>query len=95
VLDTGEKGKKSMNKAKGYSNAPAEIADELKNSVAIDDFLPSPASIAESLKKQETVPVTMKLKRDTVGRYKRFAEKKGIKYQTFVSKILDTYAKHL
>jgi len=95
VLDTGEKEKKSMNKTKRYSNAPAEIADELKSSLAIDDFLPSPASIAESLKKQETMPVTMKLKRDTVGRYKRFAQKKGIKYQTFVSTILDTYAKHL
>lgn len=84
-----------MNRIKGYSNAPAEIANELRSSVAIDDFLPSPEIIAESLKKQETVPVTMNLKRDTVGRYKRFAEKKGIKYQTFVSTILDTYAKNL
>jgi predicted DNA binding CopG/RHH family protein len=84
-----------MSRTKGYSTAPKEIADELNNSVAIDDFLPSPESIAESLKKQDTVPVTMKLKKDTVGRYKRFAKKKGIKYQTFVSTILDTYAKHL
>lgn len=37
----------------------------------------------------------MKLKKDTVNRYKRFAAKKGIKYQTFVSSILDTYAKQL
>ncbi len=55
----------------------------------------SNGTIVESLKKQETVPVTMKLKKDTVARYKRFADKKGIKYQTFVSTILDTYAKHL
>jgi predicted DNA binding CopG/RHH family protein len=84
-----------MSKTSSYSNAPADVADELKNSVAIKDFLPSPESIADSLKKQETVPVTMKLKKDTVSRYKRFAEKKGIKYQTFVSTVLDTYAKHL
>ena len=84
-----------MNKTKGYSKAPADIADELESSVAIDDFLPSPAAIAESLKKQETVPVTMKLKKDTVDRYKRYAQKKGIKYQTFVSTVLDTYAKRL
>jgi predicted DNA binding CopG/RHH family protein len=84
-----------MSKAKGYSNAPAEIAEELKNLVAIDDFLPSPGIIAQSLKKQQTVPVTMKLKKDTVERYKRFAAKKGIKYQSFVSTVLDTYAKHL
>ena len=84
-----------MNKTKGYSNAPADIAEELENSIAIDDFLPTPDAIAESLKKQKTVPVTMKLKKDTVERYKRFAAKKGIKYQSFVSSILDTYAKYL
>jgi len=76
-----------MSKTKGYTNAPADIAEEIENSVAIDDFLPSPEAIAESLKKQKTVPVTMKLKKDTVDRYKRFAAKKGIKYQSFVSTV--------
>lgn len=95
MLDFGGKGKKFMSKAKGYSNAPAEIAEELENSIEIDDFLPSPDTIAKTLKKQETVPVTMNLKKDTVERYKRFAAKKGIDYQSFVSTILDTYAKHL
>jgi predicted DNA binding CopG/RHH family protein len=95
VPDTGAKGRKSMNKNKGYSNAPSDVAKELENSVTIEDFLPSPAAIAESLKKQETVPVTMNLKKHTVDQYKRFAAKKGIKYQTFVSTVLDTYAKHL
>jgi predicted DNA binding CopG/RHH family protein len=84
-----------MNRNKGYTNAPADVAAELENSVPIDDFLPSPAVIAESLKKQETVAVTMKLKKHTVAQYKRFAAKKGIKYQTFVSTVLDTYAKYL
>lgn len=84
-----------MRKSKGYSKAPADIAEELKSSVAIDDFLPSPESIAESLKKQSTVPVTMKLKKDTVDLYKRYARKKGIKYQTFISTLLDAYAKRL
>lgn len=84
-----------MKKHKDYTNAPADIAEELENSVPIDDFLPSPQSIAESLRKQETVPVTMKLKKNTVNIYKRFAAKKGIKYQTFVSSVLDTYAKQL
>jgi len=84
-----------MSKNKGYTNAPADIAEELENSVAIDDFLPSPDSIAAMLKKQDTVPVTMKLKKKTVDRYKRFAAKKGIKYQTFVSTLLDSYAQRL
>jgi predicted DNA binding CopG/RHH family protein len=84
-----------MGKIKGYTNAPAEIAEELDNSIAIEDFLPSPESIANLLKKQDTIPVTMKLKKDTIARYKRFANKKGIKYQTFVSSILDSYVKNL
>jgi predicted DNA binding CopG/RHH family protein len=84
-----------MSKIKGYLDAPADIADELENSVAIDDFLPSPETIAESLKKQNTIPVTMKLKKSTVDRYKRFAAKKKIKYQSFVSTVLDMYSKHL
>ncbi len=84
-----------MSKTKGYTNAPADIAEELENSVAIDDFLPSPDSIAAMLKKQDTVPVTMKLKKNTVDRYKKFAAKKGIKYQTFVSTLLDSYAQRL
>jgi predicted DNA binding CopG/RHH family protein len=84
-----------MSKSSGYSNAPEDIADELEKSVATNDFLPAPGAIAESLKKQQTVPVTMKLKKDTVERYKRFAAKKGIKYQSFVSAVLDTYSKHL
>ncbi len=84
-----------MSKIKSYTNAPSDIAEELKNSVATDDFLPSPESIANGLKKQETIPVTMKLKKETVARYKRFADKKGIKYQTFVSEVLDSYAKKL
>ncbi len=89
------KGKRDMSKTKGYTNAPADIAEELEKSVAIDDFLPSPDSIAAMLKKQDTVPVTMKLKKNTVNRYKRFAAKKGIKYQTFLSTLLDSYAQRL
>jgi predicted DNA binding CopG/RHH family protein len=84
-----------MRKTKSYTNAPADIAEELEKSIAVDDFLPSPDSIAAMLKKQDTVAVTMKLKKNTVDRYKRFAAKKGIKYQTFVSTLLDSYAQRL
>jgi predicted DNA binding CopG/RHH family protein len=84
-----------MSRTKGYTTAPKEIAEELGSSVAVHDFLPSPDSIASMLKKEETVPVTMKLKKSTVNRYKRFASKKGVKYQTFVSTLLDSYARKL
>ena len=93
--DTGEKGEKDMKISKRYTNAPKDIAEEIKNSVPVDDFLPSPQEIASMLKKEETIPVTMKLKRKTIKRYKEYAQKKGIKYQSFVSTVLDSYAKRL
>jgi len=82
-----------MNKNKEYTAAPAEIAQEIQNSRRIADFLPSPETIAGMLKKEPTVPVTMNLKKMTVESYRRYARRKGIKYQTFISTLLDSYAK--
>lgn len=84
-----------MSRTKSYTNAPAHIAKEIEETVSIEDFLPSPQEIVEMLSKEETVPVTMKLKKKTVERYKKFAQEKGVKYQTFVSSVLDSYAKRL
>lgn len=56
---SGGKEEKFMSKAKKYTDAPEDIAEELENSIPIEDFLPSPESIANLLKKQETIPVTM------------------------------------
>ena len=57
------KGGKFMNKTKtrGHTEAPADIAAEIENSVPVEDFLPSPQEIVEMISKEETVPVTMKL----------------------------------
>ncbi|MDD5095518.1 MAG: CopG family transcriptional regulator [Dehalococcoidia bacterium] len=84
-----------MSKTKSYTNAPAHIAKGIDDSIPVEDFLPSPQEIVEMLSKEETVPVTMKLKKKTVERYKRFAQEKGVKYQTFVSSVLDSYAQRL
>jgi predicted DNA binding CopG/RHH family protein len=84
-----------MIKRKEYTSAPAAIAEEIENSIPIEDFLPSPDEIAAMIKKEETIPVTMNLKKKTLDRYKRFASKRGIKYQTFVSTLLDNYAQKL
>lgn len=80
---------------KTYTAAPREIADELEQSVSVEDFLPSPDQIAGMIQKADTVPMTMNLKRKTLERYKNFARKRGIKYQVFVSTLLDTYAQRL
>ena len=84
-----------MKKNNDYSKAPDDIAKEIETSIPVTDFLPSPEKIAAMLKKESTIPVTMKLKKRTIERYKRFAARKGIKYQTFVSTLLDTFAQKL
>lgn len=83
------------NKKRHYSPAPADISEELKGSVPAEDLLPSPHRIAAMIQKAETIPVTMNLKKKTVERYKKFAIKRKIKYQAFVSTLLDTYAHRL
>lgn len=84
-----------MKKTSVYTKAPREIAKEIEASVPIEDFLPSPKEIAAAIRKEESVPVTMKLKKRTVDQYKAFALKMGIKYQAFVSALLDRYARRL
>ncbi|MBI2981751.1 MAG: CopG family transcriptional regulator [Deltaproteobacteria bacterium] len=84
-----------MKKISTYTKAPRRIAREIETSVPADDFLPSPEEIALMIQGGKTIPVTMKLKKKTVEQYKMYALKMGIKYQTFVSAILDRYARHL
>ena len=84
-----------MKKNKGYAAAPAEIAHEIENSVKVADFLPSPETISAMLKKEPTVPVTMNLKKRTIESYRKFAKQNGIKYQVFISTVLDNYAKSI
>lgn len=84
-----------MKKVNRYSKTPRDIAGEIKNSVPIEDFLPDPGVIASMIRKEEMIPVTMKLRKKTVAEYKIYAKKMGIKYQTFVSALLDKYAHHL
>jgi predicted DNA binding CopG/RHH family protein len=91
----GGMGRNYMRNHKEYTDAPAAVAEELRTSITVKDFLPSPETIAAMIAKEKTVPVTMKLKRKTVDRYKMFARKKGVKYQSFVSALLDLYAQKL
>ncbi len=84
-----------MSKTKSYDSAPRGISKEIEGSIPVKDFLPSPEVIATMIKKEETTPVTMKLKKKTLEQYKKYAHKMGIKYQTFVSALLDNYAQRL
>ena len=84
-----------MERTSRYTMAPKGIAREIEASHSIEDFLPSPREIASMIRKEEMIPVTMKLKKKTVDEYKAYALKMKIKYQTFVSALLDKYAQHL
>ena len=84
-----------MKRTKRYTKAPRDIAREIEAAVPVEDFLPHPRDIAALIRREEMVPVTMKLKKKTVAEYKAYALKMGIKYQTFVSALLDKYAQYL
>jgi predicted DNA binding CopG/RHH family protein len=93
---TGEKGENFMKKvSRKYTSAPSELAKEMETSIPASDFLPSPEQIAAMIQKVEMIPITMNVKKKTLERYKKFAQKRGIKYQVFVATLLDSYAQRL
>ena len=71
-----------MNKQIPYSNEPS---GKLK---VIDDFLPSPKSLAL---KEENVKVTIALSKESVEFFKAEADKHHIKYQRMIRQLLDIY----
>jgi len=71
-----------MNKQIPYSNEPL---GKLK---VIDDFLPSPKSLAL---KEENVKVTIALSKESVEFFKAEADKHHIKYQRMIRQLLDIY----
>ena len=54
----------------------------------IDDFLPSPKSLAL---KEENVKVTIALSKESVEFFKAEADKHHIKYQRMIRQLLDIY----
>ncbi len=71
-----------MNKQIRYSNEP------LGKLEVIDDFLPSPKSLAL---KEENVKVTIALSKESVEFFKAEADKHHIKYQRMIRQLLDIY----
>ena len=71
-----------MNKQIRYSNEP------LGKLEVINDFLPSPKSLAL---KEENVKVTIALSKESVEFFKAEADKHHIKYQRMIRQLLDIY----
>ena len=74
--------KRFMNKQFRYSNEP------LGKLEVIDDFLPSPKSLAL---KEENVKITIALSKESVEFFKAEADKHHIKYQRMIRQLLDIY----
>lgn len=71
-----------MSKQIRYSDEP------LGKLEILDDFLPSPKSLAL---KEENVKVTIALSRESVDFFKAEANKHHIKYQRMIRQLLDIY----
>ena len=72
-----------------YTDAPSGIKEAIEQSEVIEDFLPSPDMLVP---KEENVKVTLELSRRSVDLFKRYARKKGYKYQRMIRSLVDKYA---
>ena len=84
----GKEGKNIMRKTI-YTNAPTDIGTAIEESEIIDDFLPSPDKLVF---KEENVKVTLELSKRSVGLFKKYANKRGVKYQRMIRNLIDQYA---
>jgi len=74
-----------------YSDAPPDIEAALDRSIVIPDFLPPPEKLVMRREKQK---VTIMLDKRTISFFKRAAKENGVKYQTMINNLLDSYAQH-
>ena len=73
-----------------YQEAPADIEAALDQAERVIDFLPAPDQLVPKIEKQK---VTIMLNRESVDFFKRTARKNGVKYQTMINNLLDSYAR--
>lgn len=72
-----------------YTNAPPDIGKAIKESVIVDDFLPRPDKLVF---KEDNIKITLELSKKSVTLFKRYANKRGVKYQRMLRNLIDHYA---
>jgi predicted DNA binding CopG/RHH family protein len=72
-----------------YTNAPDDVAKAIESSVVIKDFLPSPDKLVF---KEDNIKVTLELSKRSVALFKKYAQKRGVKYQRMIRNLIDQYA---
>lgn len=78
-----------MSKENKYSSAPKSVAEAIRNSEVVADFLPPPN---ELVRKEQQVKVTINLSKRSIDFFKRAAAHEGVPYQTMIRNLLDRYA---
>ena len=73
-----------------YTEAPPAIKEAIEQSEVIDDFLPKPDDLVF---KEDNVKVTLELSKKSVSLFKRYAKKKGYRYQRMIRNLVDFYAR--
>lgn len=76
-------------KRTGYTEAPAEVREAIAQSEVIADFLPSPEQLVF---REQSVKVTLELSKRSVDLFKRYARRKGYRYQRMIRTLVDQYA---
>jgi hypothetical protein len=74
-----------------YTDAPPDVEAALDAGKIIPNFLPPPDQLVFKKAKQK---VTIMLDRNTIDFFKRSAKENGVKYQTMINNLLDSYAQH-
>jgi predicted DNA binding CopG/RHH family protein len=69
-----------------------QVNAALEAAVRIKDFLPSPEELARA--ETNTTKVTLALTKRSLDLFKRYAHKRGARYQTMIRKLVDSYAQH-
>lgn len=72
-----------------YNNAPSNIGQAIKESVIVEDFLPRPDQLVF---KEDNIKITLELSKRSVALFKRYANKRGVKYQRMLRNLIDRYA---
>ena len=90
---TGERAGKNMKKEVVYTDAPPEIDAALDAAFAagpVLDFLPPPDQLVMAVEKQK---ITISLDKSSVDFFKKAAKENGVKYQTMINNLLDSYVR--
>jgi len=78
-----------MTKNAKYDDAPKAVAEAIRTSEVVTDFLPPPN---ELVRKEEQVKVTINLSKRSIEFFKRVAADEGVPYQSMIKSLLDRYA---